>query len=86
MNLHLEEHYCPECGYVFANEDTEKCPMCGFDYNDFITCPYKEEDKTCSLTQKKCDIIGMAFEPCEVFQAVMWHNPLDLGGDKNDAL
>lgn len=80
MELYLDKYYCPNCGYIFADEDTEKCPMCDFDFNDFITCPYKPEgQEICSVTNKVCNIKGMAFEPCEVFQAMSWHKPiLDL--------
>jgi len=58
---------CPIC----ANEmlATYECLTCGFSMIEDFRCPMLSEDgrRTCRKTDKSCDLFGLEFETCGVF-------------------
>jgi hypothetical protein len=57
-------HECPQCAAVL-DQDEERCPKCGFNFNYLLDCPYKMEK--CIHTNKQCYIEGLNYELCEIY-------------------
>ena len=51
-------HECPQCAAVL-DQDEERCPKCGFNFNYLLDCPYKMEK--CIHTNKQCYIEGLNY-------------------------
>lgn len=56
---------CPQCGSVIDDEDG-KCPVCGFNFNYLLNCPYKVSNR-CLHNSRECYIEGLNFELCELY-------------------
>ena len=56
---------CPQCNNEFE-DNLEKCPRCGYNYNTFLNCPYKISGN-CVHLQEECDIQGLNFEDCTIY-------------------
>lgn len=56
---------CPACGKEIAEDYCE----CGFDFNEVLSCPKKDKDNICTVTNQKC-LKGMSYEACEVLRTI----------------
>lgn len=57
-------HECPQCS-TLMEEDVERCPKCGFNFNYLLEYPYKVGK--CIHNDKECYIEGLNYELCDIY-------------------